>query len=62
MVTKTTTQICTPGILHAAAVDAWGGGEEQIAGSGQSLWYFLTEFPPGAIENSVLGWIGYESD
>lgn len=37
MVTKTTTQTRTPGILHAAAVDAWGGGEEQIAGSGQSL-------------------------
>lgn len=49
MVTKMTTQTCTPGILHAAAV------EEQITGSGQSFWYFLTEFPPGAVKNSVLG-------
>lgn len=35
IVTKTTTQACTIGILNATAVDAWGAGEEQIAGSGQ---------------------------
>lgn len=53
MVTKMTTQTRTPSILHAAAVDAWRGGEELIAGSGQSFWYFLREFPPGAIRNST---------
>lgn len=51
-----TTQACTTGIPNATAVDAWGVGEEQIAGSGQGPQFHLTESPPSAVRNSILGW------
>ena len=62
IVTKTTTQGCTTGIPNATAVDAWGVGEEQIAGSGRGPWSLSTESLPSAVRNGVLGWMGHESD
>lgn len=53
MVTKMTTQTC---ILASYMQQLWMPGEKERSRLQEvdSFWYFLTEFPPGAIKNSVL--------
>lgn len=60
MVTKMTAQTCTIGIPNATAVDAWGEGEEQVTGSGQTPWS-LSTVSSWRCQKQHTGWMGLES-